>query len=79
MLYKHMNFHICRDRAAFYGDSAYGSGTGPILLDNVDCSGLEDSLAQCHSLGWNNHNCDPSEVVGVSCISGELLESENCY
>ena len=74
MFHKHMNFHICcRDGAAFYGDGAYGSGTGPILLDNVVCSGLEDSLAQCHSHGWNNHNCDQSEAVGVSCVSGELL------
>ena len=56
----------------FYPGGTYGNVTGSILLDNIDCSGQEFSLSQCHSLGWNNHNCDQSEAVGISCISGEL-------
>ncbi len=45
--------------------SAFGSGTGPILMDDVTCTGQEESLATCRYT--IQHNCDHSEDVAVSC------------
>lgn len=57
----------CGVAVAVGTSSQFGQGTGPILLDNVDCRGSETDLSQCHSLGWGIHNCYHYEDVGVTC------------
>ncbi|XP_062864779.1 neurotrypsin isoform X1 [Trichomycterus rosablanca] len=45
----------------------FGAGTGPVLLDEVSCTGNELSIEQCPKTAWGEHNCDHSEDAGVSC------------
>ena len=59
--------------AAGFSDAQYGRGRGPILLDNVECLGTEESLEECPHFGVGNHNCNHGEDAGVSCPTGESL------
>ena len=47
--------------------ATYGQGTGPILLDQVMCTGNETSLFDCPRNPIGQHNCFHSEDAGVTC------------
>ena len=53
-----------------YNSAYFGQGSGPILLDNVACTGSELTLANCSNLGVGvTRSCYHSEDAGVRCSS----------
>ena len=66
-----MYYYNIYDEQILFADvvvlSELGGGTGPILLDDVDCRGDESSLSQCYHDGIGNHDCTHFEDVGVRC------------
>ena len=46
----------------------FGGGSGSIVLNDVQCTGSEARLSNCHAL--SQHNCDHSDDVGVKCLNG---------
>ena len=53
-------------------NAAYGPGSGPIYMDELECGGSEASLSSCRHNGWGNHNCGHHKDAGVECEGKEL-------
>ncbi|XP_072526522.1 neurotrypsin [Salminus brasiliensis] len=62
---------VCRQLGYRSGQSVsperFGSRTGPILLDDVSCTGKEPSLTHCSRTDWLRHDCTHSENVAIAC------------
>ena len=64
--------------SALYSAS-FGQGSGPILLDNVACTGSELTLADCRHLGVGvTRSCSHFEDAGVRCSSSRGYNTYLC-
>lgn len=65
---------VCRQlgcgQAIFAPGYAYfGSGSGPVWLDDVDCNGNESSILDCRHNSVGDNNCRRGEDASVICLS----------
>ncbi len=64
---------VCRQLGlqtrGFKGSAVFdiSEGAGPIWMDDLRCTGLEDDLSRCLFRGWGKHDCSHSVDVGVNC------------
>jgi len=58
-----------RARGYTYSKSWYGKVNVPskTWLDNVKCTGQEETIYECSHRGWGTEDCDHDEDVGVYC------------
>ena len=72
--YKSNHIWWIADVRAYYS-SKFGAGTGPVLLNCLDCLGTETSLLACDRSCYNEYSCSHTSDVGVRCehtlVSGE--------
>ena len=72
---------VCRQLGMSYENALvktgayFGDGTGPIWLDNVNCTGSEQNATVCEHSGWGVEDCDHSQDAGVVCESPLRLVS----
>lgn len=45
----------------------FGRGSGPIFLDDVNCTGTEMSIKECRGRSVGEHDCDHAEDAGAIC------------
>ena len=64
---------VCRELGFLGGakkvrsSAYYGTGSGRILLDEVNCRGDESHILDCAHSGMNRHDCSHGEDAGVDC------------
>ncbi|NXO55284.1 DMBT1 protein, partial [Aramus guarauna] len=73
---------VCRQMGCGTALSAPGAGhfragSGPIWLDDVNCTGVEVSLSYCVTKGWGKNNCHHGEDAGVVCSELRLVNGPN--
>ena len=65
--------------ASSYTDALFGQGIGPILFNNVACTGLENSFLDCSSNIGTTGTCSHLDDAGVSCRTCKLqIRSLTC-
>ena len=57
--------------------SRFGSGDIPIIVQNINCSGTEDSLTKCPAISFAASSCNETTVAGLIC-HGKMFNMSHC-
>ncbi|XP_031562352.1 deleted in malignant brain tumors 1 protein-like [Actinia tenebrosa] len=64
---------VCRELGYQQGIAKHsGKGSGRTWMDDVVCTGNENSILSCRHSGWGLEDCDHSEDIGMVCYSDKL-------
>ena len=61
---------VCHLGATARYNAFYGQGTGPVIIGDIACTGLESSLFDCPNILFGQY-CLHSDDVGVVCLPGK--------
>ena len=63
---------MCIHITVAVGGAFFGPGSGPIFLDDVNCTTAESDLTQCDHNGIGNHSCEHGDDAGVICRGNQM-------
>uniref|UniRef100_A0A8C3CFP2 Soluble scavenger receptor cysteine-rich domain-containing protein SSC5D n=1 Tax=Cairina moschata TaxID=8855 RepID=A0A8C3CFP2_CAIMO len=64
----------CGSPLSALGGARYGRGPDVIWLDDVNCTGTEESIFDCQARPWGQHDCYHGEDADVVCAVNKNLE-----
>uniref|UniRef100_A0A4W2G6E4 Antigen WC1.1-like n=1 Tax=Bos indicus x Bos taurus TaxID=30522 RepID=A0A4W2G6E4_BOBOX len=67
----------CGEALNATGSAHFGAGSGPIWLDDLNCTGKESHVWRCPSRGWGRHDCRHKQDAGVICSEFLALRMVN--
>ena len=56
------------------GVAFFGTGSGRIWLNYVDCDGTESNIGYCLHEGWGYNECQHEDDVGVRCADSNGMQ-----
>ncbi|KAL6460140.1 hypothetical protein MHYP_G00318990 [Metynnis hypsauchen] len=69
----------CGEAVDALSTAHFGPGSGPVWMDDVNCSGLESTLMNCTFREWGESYCSHDEDAGVICSGGvKLVGGSRC-
>ncbi|XP_037394052.1 deleted in malignant brain tumors 1 protein-like [Pygocentrus nattereri] len=69
----------CGEAVDALSTAHFGPGSGPIWMDDVDCSGSESTLMNCTFPEWGDSYCSHDDDAGVICSGGvRLVGGSHC-
>ncbi|XP_055005198.1 deleted in malignant brain tumors 1 protein-like isoform X2 [Boleophthalmus pectinirostris] len=63
----------CGNAVAVKYKAFYGMGTDQVWMDDIDCTGRENALAECPHRGFGDSDCDHNEDAGLVCSESVRL------
>ena len=67
ILYCYLTTVCLHSGGTAYSNAHFGAGSGPIFLDDVQCTSSSSQLLECPSRPILSHNCLHSADAGVAC------------
>ena len=62
-----LSHHVGAQSVTLLASQVFGEGSRPYMLSQVNCCGLEETLAECQNRGVNVHSCRGLLEAGVIC------------
>ena len=66
-LHNHWFVCICVGSMFYENSIQYGAGTGPVLLSDVKCNGLESRITDCTHTLFHTSSCSHYYDLGIKC------------
>ena len=51
----------------------YGQGSGPVFLSELNCTGTEHTILECHNDYYAAQTCGHYKDAGVQCLGRQYL------
>ena len=73
------NHYLSSGIAVPIPNAYFGAGSGPILIDQLNCNGSESNLGLCDKKPWGVSDCSHREDAGLMCLRKCFFLIQDAY